>query len=114
MAEEEEVEPEETHPMPAIPQSHEVPPPQAFPYITRNLDPDSDDVQVIARTPFGSTLVQQVCHGMSDMEAHEAVISKNWYRQVADAEASRLPSKMPSFQSTSYDQAPVGFAEAPE
>ena len=92
---EEEIEPEETHPTPAMQQNHDVPPPQAFPYITHNVDSDSDDVQVIARTSFGNTLVQQVCHGLSDTEAHEAVINKNWFRQVADAEVSRLPSKMP-------------------
>ena len=31
---------------------------------------------------------------MSDVEANEAVMNKNWYRQVADAEAPRLQSKM--------------------
>ena len=31
---------------------------------------------------------------MNDVEANEAVINKNWYRQVADAEAPRLQSKM--------------------
>ena len=43
---------------------------------------------------MGNTLVQHVCHGLSDTEAHEAVINKNWYRQVADAEAPRLQSNM--------------------
>ena len=91
---EEEIEPEDTHPTPAMQQSHDAHPPQAFPYITHSVDSDSDDVQVIARTPLGNTLVQQVCHGLSDTEAHEAVINKNWFRQVADAEAPRLQSKM--------------------
>ena len=50
---------------------------------------------MIASTPFGSTLVQHVCHGLSDTQTQEAVINKNWFRQVADAEAPRLPSKMP-------------------
>ena len=31
---------------------------------------------------------------MNDVEANEAVINKNWFRQVADAEAPRLQSKM--------------------
>ena len=91
---EQEIEPEDTHPTPAMQQSHDVLPPQAFPYVTHTVDSDRDDVQVIARTPFGNTLVQQVCHGLSDTEAHEAVINKNWFRQVADAEAPRLQSKM--------------------
>ena len=94
VVEEEEVEPEGTHPMPDIPQDHDVPPPQAFPDIMHNVDTDSDDVQVIARTPFGNTLVQHVCCNMSDVEANEAVINKNWYRQVADAEAPRLQPQM--------------------
>ena len=89
VAEEEEIEPEDTHPTPAMQQGHDVPPPQAFPYVdSRN------DVQVIARTPMRITLVQHVCHGLSDTEAHEAVINKNWYRQVADAEAPRIQSNM--------------------
>ena len=59
---EEEIEPEDTHPTPAMQQSHDVLPPQAFPYV----DSDRNDVQVIARTPMGNTLVQHVCHGLSD------------------------------------------------
>ena len=31
---------------------------------------------------------------MNDVEANEAVINKNWFRQVADAEAPRLQTKM--------------------
>ena len=31
---------------------------------------------------------------MTDVEANEAVINKNWFRQVADAEDPRLQSKM--------------------
>ena len=53
-----------------------------------------DDVQVIARTPLGNTLVQHVCRHMNDVEANEAVIKKNWFRQVADAEAPSLQSEM--------------------
>ena len=91
---EEETEPEVTHLTSAIPQSQDVPTPQAFPYITHTVDSDRDDVQEIARTPFGSTLVQHVCRNMNDVEANEAVINKNWFRQVADAEAPRLQSEM--------------------
>ena len=87
---EEETEPEVTHLSSAIPQSQDVPTPQAFPYVTHTIDSDRDDAKVIARTPFGSTLVQRVCRNMSDVEANEAVMNKNWYRQVADAEAPRL------------------------
>ena len=94
VVEDAETEPEVTHLTSVIPQSHEVPPPQAFPYITHNLDSDGDDVQEIARMRFGNTLVQHVCRDMSDVEANEAVINKNWFRQVADAEAPRLQTKM--------------------
>ena len=31
---------------------------------------------------------------MNDVEANEAVMNKNWFRQVADAEAPRFSSKM--------------------
>ena len=90
-----ETEPEVTHLASAIPQSQDAPPPQAFPYVTHPVDSDRDDVRVIARTPFGNTLAQHVCHNVNDVEANEAVINnKNWYRQVADAEAPRLQSKM--------------------
>ena len=84
----------------AIPQSEDVPVPQAFPYVTQTVDSGSDDVQVIARTPFGSTLVQHVCRKMNDVEANEAVVNKNWFRQVADAEAPRFSSKMKQGVST--------------
>ena len=69
---EEEIEPEETEPATAITQSQDVPPPQAFPYITHHIDSDGDDVQEIARTPLGNTLVQHVCRNVSDVEANEA------------------------------------------
>ena len=91
---EDETEPEVTQLTAAIPQSDEVPTPQAFPYVTHTVDSDRDDVQVIASTPFGSTLVQHVCRNMSDVEANEAVMNKHWFRQVADAEAPRLQTKM--------------------
>ena len=91
---EQETEPEVTSLTSAIPQSEEVPVPQAFPYITHTVDSDRDDVQVIARTPFGSTLVQHVCRKMNDVEANEAVVNKTWFRQVADAEAPHFSSKM--------------------
>ena len=55
---EQNTEPEVTLPTSAIPQSEEVPVPQAFPYITHTVPSDSDDGQVVARTHFGSTLVQ--------------------------------------------------------
>ena len=90
----EETEPEVTHLTTAIPQSHDVPTPQAFPYVTHTVDSDGDDVQEIARTPLGNTLVQHVCHNVNDVEANEAVINKNWFRQVADAEAPSLQSEM--------------------
>ena len=91
---EQDAEPEVTQFTSAIPQSEDVPVPQAFPYVTHAVDSDRDDVQVIARTPFGSTLVQHVCRNMNDVEANEAVMNKNWFRQVADAEAPRFSSKM--------------------
>ena len=56
------------------------------------MDSDRDDVKVIARTPFGNTLVQHVCQDMNDVEANEAVMNKQWFRTVADAEAPRLSS----------------------
>ena len=93
-AAEDETEPEVTQLTAAIPQSDEVPTPQAFPYVTHTVDSDRDDVQVIASTPFGSTLVQHVCRNMHDVEANEAVMNKHWFRQVADAEAPRLQTKM--------------------
>ena len=91
---EQNTEPKVTLPTSAIPQSEEVPVPQAFPYVTHTVPSDSDDGQVIARTPFGSTLVQHVCRNMNDVEANEAVINKNWFRTLADAEAPRFSSKM--------------------
>ena len=91
---EEETEPEVTQLTAVIPQSEDVPPPQAFPYVTHTVDSDRDDVQEIARTPFGGTLVQHVCRNMNDVEANEAVMNKHWFRQVADAEAPRLQTKM--------------------
>ena len=91
---EEETEPEVTQLTAAIPQSEDVPTPQAFPYVTHTVDSDRDDVEVIARTPFGNTLVQHVCRDMNDVEANEAVMNKHWFRQVADAEAPRLQTKM--------------------
>ena len=91
---EQNTEPEVTLPTSAIPQSEDVPVPQAFPYITHAVPSDSDDGQVSARTPFGNTLVQHVCRNMNDVEAHEAVMGKHWFRQVADAEAPRFSSKM--------------------
>ena len=78
----------------AIPQSEEVPVPQAFPYIIHTVPSDSDDGKVSARTPFGNTLVHHVCRDMNDVEANEAVINKNWFRTLADAEAPRFSSKM--------------------
>ena len=91
---EQETEPEVTPLTSAIPQSEDVPVPQAFPYVTHTVDSDRDDVQVIARTPFGNTLVQAVCRDMNDVEANEAVVNKHWFRQVADAEAPHFSSKM--------------------
>ena len=97
---EQETEPEVTQLTSVIPQSDEVPAPQAFPYVTHTVDSDRDDVSVIARTPFGNTLVQHVCRNMNDVEANEAVMNKQWFRTVADAEAPRLPSKMKQGVST--------------
>ena len=47
---EQETEPEVTQLTSVIPQSEDVPVPQAFPYVTHTVDSDRDDVQVIART----------------------------------------------------------------
>ena len=91
---EQETEPEDTPFTSDIPQSEDVPVPQAFPYVTHTVDSDRDDVKVIARTPFGNTLVQAVCRDMNDVEANEAVVNKHWFRQVADAEAPHFSSKM--------------------
>ena len=91
---EEETEPEVTSLMAVIPECEDVPPPQAFPYVTHTVDSDRDDVQEIARTPFGNTLVQSVCRNMNDVEANEAVMNKHWFRQVADAEQPRLEGMM--------------------
>ena len=91
---EEETEPEVTQLTAAIPQSEDVPPPQAFPYVTHTVDSDRDDVKVIARTPFGNALVQHVCRDVNDVEANEAVMNRHWFRQVADAEAPRFQTKM--------------------
>ena len=91
---EEGTEPEVTSIPAAIPESEDVPTPQAFPYVTHTVDSDRDDVEVIARTPFGNTLVQQVCRNMDDAEANEAVMNKHWFRQVADAEDPRLEGTM--------------------
>ena len=91
---EQETEPEVTPFTSAIPQSEDVPVPQAFPYVTHTVDSDKEDVKVIARTSFGNTLVQHVCRNMNDVEANEAVMGKHWFRQVADAEAPRFSSKM--------------------
>ena len=87
-------EPEVTTVTSAIPQSDEVPVPQAFPYVTQTIPSDNEEVKVIARTSFGSTLVQHVCRNMNDVEANEAVVNKNWFRTLADAEAPRFSSKM--------------------
>ena len=78
----------------SIPQCEDVPVPQAFPYVTHTIDSDRDDVKVIARTPFGNTLVQHVCRDMNDVEANEAVMNKQWFRTLAEAEAPRSSSKM--------------------
>ena len=91
---EQDTEPEVTQLTTAIPQSEDVPVPQAFPYVTHTVPSDSDEGQVIARAPFGSTLVQHVCRNMNDVEANEAVMNKHWFRAVADAEAPRFSSKM--------------------
>ena len=61
--------------------------PQITPSVTH-------ETKVIARTPGGSTLVQHVCRNMNDVEANEAVVNKNWFRTLADAEAPRFSSKM--------------------
>ena len=71
-----------------------MPAPQAFPYVTQTIPSDNEEVQVSARQSFGSTLVQQVCRNMNDVEANEAVVNKSWFRTLADAEAPRFSSKM--------------------
>ena len=72
-----ETEPEVTQLASGIPQSEDVPVPQAFPCVTQTADSDRDDVQVVARTPFGNTLVQHVCRNMNDVwKLNEAVMNK--------------------------------------
>ena len=93
-------EPEVTACTSASPQCEDVPVPQAFPYVTHTIDSDRDDVKVIARTPFGNTLVQHVCRDMNDVEANEAVVNKQWFRTLAEAEAPRSSSKMKQGVST--------------
>ena len=83
-------EPEVTPVTSAIPQSDEVPVPQAFPYVPPIIPSVTHETKVIARTPGGSTLLQHVCRNMSDVEANEAVVNKNWFRTLADAEAPTL------------------------
>ena len=87
-------EPEVTTVTSAIPQSDEVPVPQAFPYITQTIPSDDEETKVIASTSFGSTLVQHVCRNMNDVEANDAVVNKTWFRTLADVEAPRFSSKM--------------------
>ena len=69
-------------------------------YVTQTIPSDSDDVKVIARTPFGNTLVQHVCQDMNDVEANEAVVNKQRFRTLAEAEAPRSSSKMKQGVST--------------
>ena len=87
-------EPEVTTVTSAIPQSDEVPVPQAFPYITQTILSDEEEVQVSASQSFGSTLVQHVCRDMNDVEANDAVVNKTWFRTLAEVEAPRFSSKM--------------------
>ena len=74
---EEQIEPEDTHPTPAMQQRSDVPSQQAFPYVTHTVESESEEDTVIASTPFGNTLVQHVCRNVSDTEANEAVMNKN-------------------------------------
>ena len=93
---EEQIEPEDTHPTPAMQQRSDVPSQQAFPYVTHTVESESEDDKVIARSNFGNTLVQHVCRNMSDKEAHEAVMNKFWFQKVSEHDAPRLQQRMGS------------------
>ena len=59
---EEQIEPEETHPTPAMQQRSDVPSQQAFPYVTHTVESESEEDTVIARTPWqylGSACLSQ-------------------------------------------------------
>ena len=93
---EDQVEPEDTHPTPAMQQRSDVPSQQAFPYVTHTVESESEDDKVIAQTNFGNTLVQHVCRNMNDKEAHEAVMNKTWFRKVSEHDAPPLQQRMGS------------------
>ena len=76
---------------------------------THCVQSESEEDTVIASTPFGNTLVQHVCRNVSDTEANEAVVNKNWFRQVAGLEATRLQQKKSPSRPLSYDHTSMGF-----
>ena len=85
LPEDEPVEPEATHPTPAMQQPSGMPLQQAYPYVTRRIDPDEDDQDTASvTTTFGSTLVQHVCRNLNDTQAHEAVINKTWFQKLTE------------------------------
>ena len=93
---EDQIEPEDTHPTPAMQQRSDVPSQQAYPYVTHAVESESEDDKVIAQSSFGKTLVQHVCRSMSDKEAHEAVMNKTWFRKVSELDAPRLQQRIGS------------------
>ena len=93
---EDQIEPEDTHPTPALQQRSDVPSQQAYPYVTHTVESESEDDKVIAQSSFGNTLIQHVCRNMSDKEANEAVMNKSWFRQVSELDAPRLQQRMGS------------------
>ena len=114
VAEEEPIEPEDTHPTPAMQQRSGVPLQQAYPYVTHRLDSDGEDDMGSASPTFSNTLVQHVCRNMNDTQAHEAVINKTWFQKLAEhdtqcrrqkmvsaPEAQRLPQQLQSARSLS-------------
>ena len=114
MAEDEPVEPEDTHPTPAMQQRSGVPLQQAYPYITHRLDSDDEDDSGSASPTFSNTLVQHVCRNLNDTQAHEAVINKTWFQKLTEhdtqcrqqkmvppPDASRLPQHLQSARTLS-------------
>ena len=93
---EDQIEPEDTHPTPAMQQRSDVPSQQAYPYVTHTVESESEVDTVIARSSFGNTLVQHVCRHMNDKEAHEAVMNKTWFRKVSEFDAPRLQQRIGS------------------
>ena len=93
---EDQIEPEDSHPTPAMQQRSDVPSQQAYPYVTHTVESESEDDTVGAQPSFGNTLVQHICRNMTDKEAHEAVMNKTWFRKVSEHDAPRLQQRIGS------------------